>query len=419
MRLLNIQLEDQIICKIASDKTALVEVVQNLNVSDFVNTDNQQIFAACVSAFKKNEDFSIWTLESKLKDKVISLQTDSLDLGVDLKTGIKKLKECTIRRQIEQISTGIIESAKTAELEEVKEKIGSFFTLESNDKVTMLDTNEQNEYYLKLIDQRKDPASGQAGYPYPFKAVQGATLGAQKGQMILISARPSVGKSAMLENIAFTQSQNDFKVAFFSAEMDKDSILDRQIARMMGIDSKKLKSGDVDFGDLTKALDKRKNFHLLDLGSMTTLDIRAQIHKLKMTSGVDVVFVDYLQKLSGEGKTEYERVSRISRELKSIAMDFKIPMIVACQYNRSADGVQPQLSDLRDSGNIEQDADVVISLWRDKDAKLSEDQKKIQVHLDILKNRNGVTFGGDYMLWFHKEHTAFYEMSVYGEAKSW
>ena len=273
-------------------------------------------------------------------------------------------------------------------------------------------SKELASYYNSIMVRR-----GEGGKMFfPFADLNNATLGMREGQFIIVASRPSIGKSSFLENIAFFNAEKGFKVLFITAEMDAESVATRILTRLSGVDLWKKKPTTpeeiVAYDEAIKRLENAKLF-LYDKGMMNIGDIETQIKKEKF----DLVCVDYLSLVEPTKKYRsiYEKVTYASQQLKALAVEYKVTMIVASQYNRLADKSQPSLADLRDSGGIEQDADIVISLWvKQEDEEVNSMTK---VYLDILKNRNGYTFGNagnkEYFLWLKKEKTEFYDKTMY------
>ena len=250
---------------------------------------------------------------------------------------------------------------------------------------------------------------------FPFDILKKATMGLRAGQMIIVGSRPSVGKTSFLENIAFHLAEKGKNVLFASAEMDAESLGLRTLSRLSGIDLFRLRDPSLLSGILSEryneAIDRYSSSKMLiyDLGAMPL----PQLDSLLEKELVDIVFLDYLSLVEPGKKYRgtYEKVTFASQEIKRMAVKHKVPFIVASQYNRVAANIQPKMSDLRDSGQVEQDADVVISLW----TKGEEINGRTKVYIDLLKNRNGYTFANnpnkEYYLWFEKARTTFHDVS--------
>lgn len=237
------------------------------------------------------------------------------------------------------------------------------------------------------------------------------------GQMVIVSARPSVGKSSFLENVAFSVAEQNHKVLFASAEMDAESLSVRTLSRLTGLNlADKTPESDEELEIYNRCLERIHNsgFHIYDKGGMNINELEAQLKK----EHFDVVCIDYLQLVNPAHsyRAVYEKVTYTSQELKALAVKYKTTFLIASQLSRG-NSDQPSLDRLRDSGQIEQDADVVISLWTKNeeqvDMVLGQEVRKTKVYIDILKNRNGFTIGNtperEYYLWFQKNRTQFSE----------
>jgi len=269
------------------------------------------------------------------------------------------------------------------------------------------------------------------GLPTGFEALDRMTTGFQPSDFIVIGARPSVGKTAlalnMASHIAFRESR---PVAFFSLEMPDTSLTQRVISSEAMVDGNKMRSGFFTQDDFRKIRDMvgsifEARLFIVDAPNMTFLDLRSQARKLRAKEGVEIIFVDYLGLIGHENKVLplHQQVSEISRSLKGLARELKIPVVVLCQLNReterSGHSQAPNLSNLRDSGSIEQDADLVMFLHRkpppkDKKEGAEEEQQTegIATELVIAKQRNGPT--GVIELMMHSKYTRFVPVE-----KSW
>jgi len=244
---------------------------------------------------------------------------------------------------------------------------------------------------------------------FPFKRLNTATRGLRGGEFAIVAGRTTVGKSSMLENVATHNAFNGKKVLLAIAEMGTESIGRRILSRITGIPLSQRKPTEDERKELDEALDKiaSSGLHIYDQGMMRTTELEEQIRK----EPFDLICVDYLQ-LFEPGKkyrSQYERVTYASAELKGLAVKFNIPFLVAAQFNRQAEGKQPTLAQLRDSGALEQDADMVISLWAREDEPMVDGKRP--VYVDLLKNRNGWCLINSevetHRLWFDGARTQF------------
>jgi replicative DNA helicase len=276
------------------------------------------------------------------------------------------------------------------------------------------------------IDDLLDRGQRVTGIETGFEDLDSMTSGLQPGELVVVAARPSLGKTALALNIAAHASIKHHKtVGLFSLEMSKESLVIRLLCAESETDSHRLRSGfsnREDWNKLTRALGRLGDAPLLieDTPALSIMQIRAKARRLKMEKGLDLMIVDYLQLVSGQGRFENrtQEVSYISRGLKSIAKELKVPVLALSQLSRAPEqrpGQRPQLSDLRESGSIEQDADVVIFLFRErKAAEESEaegevDRRGIEMKLIVGKQRNGPT--GDIPIVFMRPYAKFESMA--------
>ena len=238
----------------------------------------------------------------------------------------------------------------------------------------------------------------------------------QRKDLILLAARPSVGKTALAVNIALNAARNDNRVAIFSLEMSKAQLAQRMLSSLSLINLKNLISGDIDeWEDIFQAssIIAEKSIYIDDTAGISITELRSKCRRLKADGGLDFIMIDYLQLMTSEGRNEnrQQEISTISRNLKALAKELDVPILALSQLSRDSEksGRKPKLSDLRESGAIEQDADVVILLFRE-DYQNEEAEVKNQIELIIAKHRNGET--GSVELNFIKECTRFIDLET-------
>ena len=265
----------------------------------------------------------------------------------------------------------------------------------------------------ELYERRDDPL----GLPTGFIDLDKLLGGLQKSDLNIVAARPGVGKTSFMLSIALNAArarQNGVRVAIFSLEMSREQLMQRFFSAETGINSQRLRIGDLDepqwdrFVEATARLDKLRIF-IDDTPAITVRDMQTKCRRLQQEYGLDLVIVDYLQLMSAGVKTEnrVQEISFISRNLKEIARELNVPVLVAAQLNRNLENradKRPQLSDLRESGSIENDADIVTFIYRDALYNPNTDYPN-QAEIIVAKHRNGPT--GTVNLWFQKELTLF------------
>ena len=247
--------------------------------------------------------------------------------------------------------------------------------------------------------------------------------GLQKSDLILLAARPSMGKTALALNIAVNAAKKGNVVAVFSLEMSKNQLGDRMLSSESGVNSLSLKNGDFpkeDLPYLVNAADELSNLNLYidDTAGITLTEMRAKIRRFKQEHGLDLVLIDYLQLMQGGGRQEnrQQEISEISRSLKALARELDVPILALSQLSRSVEmraEKKPQLSDLRESGSLEQDADIVMFLYRDEYYNRNDTGNENIAELIIAKNRNGPTDSKN--LQFQKEIMKFRDYTKIAE----
>jgi len=252
-----------------------------------------------------------------------------------------------------------------------------------------------------------------------FTDLDALTTGFQKSDLIVVAARPSVGKTSFALNVAEHAAVIQHRsVGVFSLEMSKEQLVLRLLSSVANIDSKRLRTGfleELDFARIAPAMNDLSEaaLYIDDTPNITSMELRTKARRLQAESGLDLVIVDYLQLMqattSNRDSNRVQEVSEISRGLKALARELSVPVIALSQLSRQPEmreSKEPRLSDLRESGAIEQDADLVVFLWREKDKPGEEEQTDGEViNVKLAKHRNGPT--GDIQLWFRKSQTRF------------
>jgi replicative DNA helicase len=263
------------------------------------------------------------------------------------------------------------------------------------------------------LDELHKQAGGLRGVPTGFKDLDEALAGMQRSNLLVLAARPGIGKTSLALTIAQTVAvKNKRPVGFFSLEMSKEELVDRLLVAQADIDAWKLKTGKLgeeDFTKLSNAMGELAEAPLFidDTPALSILEMRTKARRLQVENGIDLLIVDYLQLArSRRLENRVQEVSEISQGLKNLARELKLPVLAISQLSRAVEqrgGNKPQLADLRESGSIEQDADVVMFLWREDNDNLEN------VVLDIAKHRNGplktinLFFKGDRIKFYGRE----------------
>jgi replicative DNA helicase len=269
---------------------------------------------------------------------------------------------------------------------------------------------------MERIETLQKSGKSVTGIPSGFTDLDALTSGFQKSELVVVAARPSMGKTALCLNIATQAAVEGHGVAVFSLEMSKDALVQRMLCAEARVNSQLVRRGalrDRDFTNLARAAGVLQQCSLWidDTPSITLLEMRSKARRLKTEADLGMVIVDYLQLMRSPeyADNRVQEVSDISRSLKALARELQIPVVALSQLSRASEqrggDKKPQLSDLRDSGAIEQDADLVIFIHRPEYYDREDESKRGIAEIMLSKNRNGPT--GHVELWFHKEYTRF------------
>jgi len=438
----NLEAERALLGSILLDNSALNLALEGVGKDDFFSEAHRITFDKMVAISERNRTIDLVTLSEELsKDGQIekaggaaylSALTDGVPIGTSVAVSeySRIVKEKSILRRLINASNNVIsrclegtddpdtliDLAQSQVFDIAEQKVQSGFT----------NIREIVKSSFGTIDDLLDRGQRVTGIETGFEDLDSMTSGLQPGELVVVAARPSLGKTALALNIAAHASIKHHKtVGLFSLEMSKESLVIRLLCAESETDSHRLRSGfsnREDWNKLTRALGRLGDAPLLieDTPALSIMQIRAKARRLKMEKGLDLMIVDYLQLVSGQGRFENrtQEVSYISRGLKSIAKELKVPVLALSQLSRAPEqrpGQRPQLSDLRESGSIEQDADVVIFLFRErKAAEESEaegevDRRGIEMKLIVGKQRNGPT--GDIPIVFMRPYAKFESMA--------
>ncbi len=395
------------------------DIIGKLETSDFYYRTHKILFSRIIALYnekggKDNFEIDILALKNKVTPEGEDSSIDSsfinnimtygssfsnLDLYVDI------VKEKSLFRKIINLSNEVIESCYNPSLkpiEIIRDLEDKIFELsQERERGDFVKISEEVGNVLNEIKEKLNNHNPITGIPSGFEQLDLKTTGFHPGELIILAARPSMGKTSLALDIAKNASQKGFTVAFFSLEMSIKQIVFRLLSSFSKIEYKKLRTGfisaDQEFvkvGKIANELDKY-NIFIDDTSGITILELKSKLKRMMIKEGkkIDLVVVDYLQLMQGDKsfKVREQEISYISRGLKSIAKDFDVPVLALSQLNRSPEtrrgDHRPQLSDLRESGSIEQDADMVLFIYRPE--KYGEEEKKGIAEIIIGKNRNG------------------------------
>jgi replicative DNA helicase len=432
-----IEAEQAVLGSILIDRDALIQVADTLRPEDFYRRAHAIIYQAMLDVYEGGEPPDVVLISERIEKNgdidAIGGRSYLGSLTAMTPTSVHALSYARIvgRKAVLRRMIGV--AGKIAGLaygdpddtDEALDQASAFLYQIAEKKTTGEYTALSpllHEAYdrIDFLHQNKGQVSGISS---GFRDLDQMTQGFQNADLIILAARPSVGKTSLALNLAQHISSTIGKsIGMFSLEMSKEQLVMRLISSVSDIDSQKLRSGFMEDGDFSKlahglgVLDKAR-LYIDDSPSLTIMELRTKARRMKMEVGMDLLIIDYLQLMhapgaSGKDANRVQEVSAISRGLKTLARELDVPVIALSQLSRgveSRDSAEPRLSDLRESGSIEQDADLVLFLWRKKtvdDDTDTEDGDFINVKL--AKNRNGPI--GDFQLWFRKHQTRFYSV---------
>ncbi len=415
------------------DQDAIDTVLRFLRADDFYRTAHKKIFQAIIDLSNQSQPVDLITLAEKLRDKgeleqcggaaYISTLSDFVPTSANVEYYAKIVFDASIRRKLILTANRMIADAHddTREgneiIEESEKRI--FEITDSHTNTTYKNAGEVVSKTIEAIEKLYHTKEAYTGVPSGFTDLDQMTSGFQKSEFIVIGARPSIGKTALALTMAANISiHQKISSGFFSLEMSDMALMQRLVASEARINSSALRSGMFkmsDFSKLTEAASRIYEAPLFidDTPNMKLLQIRSTARRLKAQEDIKIMFVDYIGLIEPEnkGKTpRHEQIGEISRSLKALARELEIPVVVLSQVGRQAEGEPPKLSDLRESGSIEQDADVVMFLHRDRmgsDEDGGNNNRKTE--LILAKQRNGPV--GKVELVFVPQYTRFESLS--------
>ena len=431
----NIEAEQAVIGGMLIEKEAISKVAEFLKADDFYREAHRLIFEAMLELFNKNEAVDLVTVTEVLRknDKLeavggiayITSLANSVPTAANINYHGKIVEEKALLRGLinsathiasmgyedTEAVTDIIDKAEKMILEVSERKMsGDFVPIKS----IIFDA-------FGKIEQLYASKGGITGLATGFKDLDKITSGLQPSDLILVAARPSMGKTAFTLNIASHVAIREKKaVAFFSLEMSKEQLVQRMLCSEATIDSQRLRIGELEERDWTKlisAADRLSSapIYIDDTPGITVMEMRSKARRLKIEHDLQLIIIDYLQLMQGSsnkgGDNRQQEISEISRSLKALARELNVPVIALSQLSRSVESRQikkPMLSDLRESGSLEQDADIVSFLYRE-DYYNPETENKNITDIIIAKHRNGPV--DTVQLIFHKQFTKFCDLS--------
>ncbi len=427
----NLEAEQSILGSILLENSAINSVLEVMSKGDFYSEAHRKIFNVMVELSEKNEPVDIITLSNALRDKnlldsiggtaYLASLVDNVPSAANVANYAKIAKEKAILRGLIGSATEIITSCYETgtDVDQVLDRAEhSIFEIAENKvRPSFYPIREIVKDSFRSIEDLYARKELITGVPTGFEKIDDLTSGLQKSDLIIIAGRPSMGKTAFALNIAqFAALEGQIPVAVFSLEMSKEQLVFRLLASEARVDSQRLRKGflgETDWPKLTTAAGRLSEAPLFidDTPAITVLEMKAKSRRLKADAGLGLIVVDYIQlmRASGFRDNREQEISEISRSLKALAKELKVPVIALSQLNRKVEdrtNRRPQMADLRESGAIEQDADVIAFIYRDEVYNKSDDNpEKGTAEIIIGKQRNGPT--GTVKLAFLEKFTSF------------
>lgn len=402
----SIESEKEVLGAFLADNNELAKYVTVLTPKHFYNSNNQIIYKKMIEFYKKSRKFDLLLIQEELQGRVdYNVISEVAEYnGYAIESHVKNIIDCFRARELKkELNRSIVEINKENALEVINNLSNRFLELNFNTEKRTDESAEEIQFrVLDEIEEAYKKGNGQGyitGIKTGYTKFDYATNGFKRKQYYVIGARPSVGKSAF--SFSVLDSMDDkYKTLYIQLDMTKESMIKRMLSMKTGIANRLLNRGklsDNDWEKLARYGTPKKNLYIEDKANTTTNDIRNLVRKYKVQQGLDILIIDHLGKIKPTGKgSTYELTTKVSQELKEIAKEFDIVLIVLCQLSRAVEGrvnKRPLLSDLRDTGAIEQDADFIAMLYRDGYYQAREKEETITndiLEVSVQKNRDGL-----------------------------
>lgn len=426
----NIEAEKSVLGSLMLDSKSIDVIIDILRPDDFYQTKHKIIYEAMVDLYQNKEPIDVLSLSSRLKDKkqldaaggssYLTELVNSVPTSSNAKHYAEIVHKKSVLRDLIESSGHINQLGYNEEeeidsiLDEAEKKIFSIARMSTKQRFVNMKTSLMDAW--ERFDKLHKSKGEMRGVPSGFPELDNLLAGFQKSDLIILAARPSIGKSALALDIARNVAcKGGIPVGIFSLEMSTQSLVDRMIASEAHVDSWKLRTGrlssDDEFARIRDALNRLSTAPIFidDESSMNIMQMRAKARRLQAEHGLGLIVVDYLQLMVPRQNSDnmVQQMTEISRSLKGLAKDLEVPVLALSQLSRAVESRNPpipKLHDLRDSGSIEQDADVVMFIYREDKYKPDTDRKNIaEIHVE--KHRNGPT--GKIDLYFNPEKVSF------------
>lgn len=421
--------EQAVLSSMFLDREAVAAALEILKADDFYRPDNKAVFEAIEELFSLGISADIVTVKNKLEEKQIFEQIGGLSFIIDISKAVGNSVNVRQYARIVEEKSLLRRLIKTAgEISQIsyegKENV-SFIMEKAEKGIFDIIQNRRTEQFANIkevavdafnkIEEVYQSKGKLTGIATGFTDFDAKTAGLQKSDLILLAARPSMGKTAFALNIVQNAAiRGNVPTAIFSLEMSKEQLVNRMLCSEAMLDAQKLRTGELEEKDWLSLIEamgplSEAPIYIDDTPGISPMEIRSKCRRLKLEKGLGLIIIDYLQLMSGNSRNDsrQQEISEISRSLKAIAREMEAPVIALSQLSRACEqraNHRPMLSDLRESGAIEQDADVVAFLYRDE-YYFPETEKKNQAELIIAKQRNG-PIGTVDLTWLG-QHTKF------------
>ncbi|MEK7460816.1 MAG: replicative DNA helicase [Patescibacteria group bacterium] len=427
----NVEAEQSVLGALLVDKDAIIKIADMIKPEDFYRDDHSQIYAACIKLFEKRRPIDLITLTEEFEKTKTLAEVGGASYLASLANMVPTAahivsygqivkEKATLRRLIASgtqiVGLGYAEERDVEEVLDEAER-ALFGVSQSHQHDQFLPIKDILASTFERIDELHKDKGKLRGVRTGFGDLDNLLAGLQPSDLILLAARPSIGKTSLALSIAeYVAVEGKIAVGVFSLEQSRDQLVDRMLSSVAGVDGWKLRTGNLNDDDFPKighamGLLSEAPLFIDDTPLLNVMELRAKARRLQSEHGLGLIVIDYLQLIQGRSSrgdpNRVQEVSEISRSLKALARELNVPVLALSQLSRAVEqrpNKMPQLSDLRESGSLEQDADVVMFLYRD-DYYDQETERKNIVDVLIRKHRNGPI--GQIELFFVKEQTRF------------
>ena len=423
----SVDAEESVLGALLLDRDAVIAVAEFLGSEDFYDDRHREIFICALELYEERIPIDVLTISDRLKKRKVLKKVGGAGYLADLANKVptaahvehygKIVKDQATKRSLMKAASTLLDLSLDEGLaaSELLDKAESqvFSLTQKHLARTFTPVKDALAESFDRLDELHKQAEGLRGIPTGFRDIDDTLAGLQRSNLIILAARPGVGKTSLALNIAQNLTvKSKLPVGFFSLEMSKEELVDRLLVSQADIDAWRLKTGKLsedDFTRLSNAMGELAEapLYIDDTPALSILEMRTKARRLQVEAGVSLLIVDYLQLArSRQLENRVQEVSEITQGLKNLARELKIPVLAVSQLSRAVEqrgSKRPQLADLRESGSIEQDADVVMFIWREDEENLEN------VELDVAKHRNGplrslkLRFRGDRIRFYGRE----------------